>query len=90
METILLSRQEVAKRAQELYDKTIRSQVECEANIGKMAIIDIETGQYGVDKTGLLSARELRSKNPNARLFGIRIGYKCAVSFGGVLEKVSK
>ena len=53
MQAILLSREEVARRAKELYENSIRQQVEREENIGKMVIIDIETGEYAVDKTGL-------------------------------------
>jgi hypothetical protein len=52
--------------------------------------IDIETGDYEVDKTGLQASRNLSKKHPNARLFGIRIGYNVAVSFGGVMERVCK
>lgn len=52
-----------------------------------MMIIDIETGEYAVDKTGLESAHLLRKNNPFARLFGIRIGYKVAVSFSGEMER---
>ncbi|MEH2060209.1 MAG: type II toxin-antitoxin system RelE/ParE family toxin [Nostoc sp.] len=35
----------------------------------------------------LESARYLHNKNPLARLFGIRIGYKVAVSFSGEMER---
>ncbi|BAZ82230.1 hypothetical protein PN497_24805 [Sphaerospermopsis kisseleviana CS-549] len=87
MQSILLSSEEVAKRAKELYETIIRSQVETEENIGKMVIIDIETGEYAVDKTGIESARYLRNKNRFARLFGIRIGYKVAASFSGEMER---
>ncbi|ABA20530.1 conserved hypothetical protein [Trichormus variabilis ATCC 29413] len=87
MQAILLSSEEVAKRAKELYDNNIRQQVETEENIGKMVIIDIETGEYAVDKTGIESAKYLRSKNRFARLFGIRIGYKVAASFSGEMER---
>jgi hypothetical protein len=88
MQTILLSREEVARRARELYGDSIRAQVEVAENIGKMVIIDIETGEYEVDETGLKAAARLRENHPNARLFGIRIGYNVAVSFGGVMERV--
>lgn len=90
MQVILLSREEVAKRARQLYENSIRQQVEVDENIGKMAIIDIESGEYEVDENGLKAARKLGEKHPNARLFGIRIGYNVAVSFGGVMERVSK
>ncbi|WP_017651741.1 hypothetical protein [Fortiea contorta] len=87
MQAILLSREEVARRAKELYENSIRQQVETEENIGKMVIINVENGEYAVDKLGIESAHFLRRNNPYARLFGIRIGYKVAASFGGEMER---
>ncbi|MBD1936397.1 hypothetical protein [Microcoleus sp. FACHB-68] len=89
MQAILLSSEEVAKRAYQIYEGGIRQKVEAEENIGKMVIINIETGDYEVDETGLQAARNLYAKHPYARLFGIRIGYNVAASFGGVMERVS-
>jgi hypothetical protein len=89
MQAILLSGEEVAKRAYQLYESTIRQKVETEKNIGKMVIIDIETGEYEVDETGLQAAHNLYAKRPFARLFGICIGYNVAASLGGVMERVS-
>jgi phosphate uptake regulator len=89
MQAILLSSEEVAKRAYQLYESIIRQKVETEENIGKMVIVNIETGDYEVDETGLQAAKNLQAKSPYARLFGIRIGYNVAASFGGVMERVS-
>jgi hypothetical protein len=89
MQAILLSSEEVAKRANQLYDSEIRHEVETDENIGKMVIIDIETGDYEVDETGIQAAHNLYAKHPYARLFGIRIGYNVAASLGGVMERVS-
>jgi hypothetical protein len=80
--------EEVARRAKKLYADKIRSIVECEDNIGKMVVIDSETGEYAVDRSGIHSAIALKAKNPNARLFTIRIGYDVAVAFGGNIERV--
>jgi cytolysin (calcineurin-like family phosphatase) len=74
----------------QLYENGIRQKVEIEENIGKMVIIDIETGDYEVDETGLEASHILMEKHPNARLFGIRIGYNVAISFGGNMERVYK
>jgi hypothetical protein len=65
------------------------TQVECEDNIGKMVVIDAETGEYAVDRSGIHSAIALKSKNPDARLFTIRIDYDIAVAFGGNIERVT-
>jgi hypothetical protein len=89
MQAILLSSEEVAKRAYQFYEGEIRQKVEIEKNIGKMVIINVETGDYEVDETGLQAAKNLQAKSPYARLFGIRIGYNVAASFGGVMERVS-
>jgi hypothetical protein len=53
MQTILLSHEEVVHRAQLIYESGIRQQVHSEDNIGKMVIIDIETGNYEVKKVML-------------------------------------
>jgi len=91
MQAILLSREEVAQRAEQLYESKIRQEVEVEENIGKMVIIDIETGDYRVDANGLRAADFLSEKHPNARLFGIKIGYNVAAAFGGgVMERIVK
>ncbi|NER24213.1 MAG: hypothetical protein F6J96_26605 [Symploca sp. SIO1C2] len=89
MQAILLSSEEVAKLAYRIYEGGIRQKVETEENIGKMIIINVETGDYEVDETGLKAAKNLQAKSPYARLFGIRIGYDVAASFGGVMERVS-
>ncbi|MEH2175857.1 MAG: hypothetical protein V7K45_23955, partial [Nostoc sp.] len=60
MQSILLSREEVGRRAKELYENSIRQQVEREENIGKMVIID----QYGsVKAEKLISDMKFRSFN---------------------------
>ena len=90
MQTILLSHEEVGQLATQLYENSIRQKVESAENIGKMVIIDIETGDYEVDKNGLHAANRLNKRHPEARLFGLRIGYNVAASLGGVMERVSK
>jgi hypothetical protein len=89
MEAVLLSGEEIASRGKALYEGGIRRAVENEDNIGKMVIIDIESGEYEVDEIGIISARHLHAKHPNARLYGIRIGYNVAASLGGVMERTT-
>ena len=87
MAAALLSREEVALRGKALYEQSIRSQVENEQNLGKMVIIDIESGDYEIDNIGIASAERLHVRHPYARLYGIRIGYNVAESLGGVMEQ---
>lgn len=90
MQTVLLSNEEVGRLATQLYESSIRQKVASDDNIGKMIIIDIETGDYEIDKNGLNASNRLLKKHPNARLFGIRIGYNVAASLGGIMERVNE
>jgi hypothetical protein len=80
--------EEVAKRAKQFYENGIRQQVESGDNIGKMIVIDAETGEYGIDKNGVETALNFKQKKPNARLFTMRIGYDVAIGFGGACERI--
>ena len=64
--------------------------METEENIGKMVIIDVDTGEYEIDdRKGLDAARRLQAKRPDASLYGIRIGYNVAAAMGGVMERTA-
>lgn len=80
--------EEVAERAKQFYENGIRQQVESGDNIGKMIVIDAETGEYEVDKNGVKTALKFKQKKPNARLFTMRIGYDVAIGFGGFSERI--
>ena len=80
---------EVSDRGEKLYQQKIRTEVETPDNIGEMVIIDVDTGEYAVDDTGLSATRYLHARRPNAELYGIRIGYKAAEALGGVLERTA-
>ena len=90
MQAIFWTGEEVARRAKQFYDNGIRQKVESDDNLGKMIVIDVETGEYAIDRTGVESALQLKQNNPMARLFTLRIGYDVAVSFGGAIERTLK
>jgi hypothetical protein len=90
VQAIFWSIEEVSRRAKQLYENGIRQKVESEENLGKMIVIDSETGEYGIDKTGVETSLKLKQKNPHARLFTLRIGYDVAVGFGGAIERTVK
>lgn len=89
MANAVIDREEIGRRARQLYEQTIRSQVETPENIGKMVIIDVEKGEFGVDATGIETSRILRARHPDALLYGIRIGYDVADAIGGVMERTA-
>lgn len=75
------SKEEMARRGQELYESTIRQQVEA-GNKGKIVAIDIETGDFEVGDTIIAATDPLFERHPDAQPWGIRIGYPAVYHFG--------
>jgi hypothetical protein len=76
-------------RARELYEQ-LRSKVETPENIGKLVIMDVDSGDYEIDdesEAGMQASFRLQERRPNGKLYAQRIGYKTAVSFAGALER---
>jgi hypothetical protein len=70
--------EEVGRRGKEIYEKEIRSQVESQYH-GRFLAVDILTGEYEIADSNLTAASRMLAKNPNAVLFGLRIGYPAAI-----------
>jgi hypothetical protein len=70
-----LSDEEIGARGKQIYDRSIRAQVDLPANRGKMISIDIDSSDFEIDLVGIEAARRLRARHPRAVLFGMRIGY---------------
>jgi hypothetical protein len=81
------SGEEIVRRGEELYEQSIRSQVETDENISKIVSIDIETGEYAVDNDPVVAGLRVQSKHPEAAIYGKRIGFNAAFGLGGTLTK---
>ena len=75
------SKEELARRGQELYESGIRQQVEA-GNEGKIVAIDIETGDFEVDATVMGATDRLFERHPDAQPWGVRIGHRAVYHFG--------
>jgi hypothetical protein len=81
------SGEEVEKRGQELYEKSIRAKVETDGNIGKILVTNIETGEYEMDADEIAASRRALARFSGAALWMLRIGYNAVHSLGGRLER---
>jgi hypothetical protein len=81
LQTLRYSKEEFAKRGNELYQTQICSQVE-EGNQGKIVAIDIETGAFEMAKDTITASQQLLAKYPEAQIWRIRIGHKGVHRFG--------
>jgi ribosomal protein L21E len=75
------SKEELQRRGQELYESSIRQQVEV-GNDGKIVAIDIETGEFEVDETLMGATDRLFERQPDAQPWTLRIGHSAVYHFG--------
>lgn len=73
-----------------IYEERIRPQVEIDENIGKLLMVDINTGAWVIGTDRLEMARRAREKNPDAVLFGMKIGYPATTAIGGHLRSYAE
>jgi hypothetical protein len=82
-----LSGEEIQRRAEEIYEQKLRQQLETDENIGKVLVIDVETGDYEMDTDEIAAVHRALAKHPGAALWALRIGYDVMHTLGGGLER---
>jgi hypothetical protein len=75
------SKEEFARRGNEIYESQVRPQVEA-GNHGKIVAIDIETGAFEVADTPITATDRLYERYPDAQPWVIRIGHRAVYRFG--------
>jgi hypothetical protein len=71
----LYSKEEFARRGDEIYETQVREQVEV-GNYGKIVAIDIETGAFELADDIVRASARLLARVPDAQTWFIRIGYQ--------------
>ena len=79
--TARLSREEVAERGDEIYDTHISPIVKAE-DMGCYVVIDVESGDYEIDRNELAASDRLRARHPDAQTWLRRVGSRYARHFG--------
>jgi hypothetical protein len=75
------SKEEFARRGDELYETQVREQVEV-GNYGRIVAIDIETGAFELADDIVRASARLLARVPDAQTWFIRIGYRAVYHFG--------
>ena len=76
----------LGQKAQQLYAR-LRPQIETPENIGKLIVMEVESGDYEIDEKGIETSRRLQNRHPEATLYALRIGYKAVETLGGIRER---
>ena len=84
-----LSSKEIAQRGKELYKQRLRTQVETVDNIGKIIAIDLNSGDYEVDKDLIVACDRLKTKHPDTITWVARVGYDAVYAIGGTLVRTA-
>jgi hypothetical protein len=76
------SKEEFARRGNEIYERDIRPQVEAD-NQGKFVAPDIETGEWEMDVDDFTATERLLNRVPDAQIWLMRVGHRAAYRIGG-------
>ena len=75
------SKEEFARRGDEIYERDLRPHVEAD-NEGKFIVIDIETEVYEIDADELVASDRLLARHSDAQVWLRRVGSRYARRFG--------
>jgi hypothetical protein len=82
------SKEEFARRGDEIYESQVRSQVE-EGNRGKIVAIDLDTGDFEVDASEIAACERLEARHRDAQIWIVRIGSRHVRRFGGRTKRTA-
>src|SRR5438094_2139468 len=74
------SKEEHARRGMEMYEQSVRAQVEA-GNLGRIVAIDIETGDFAVGEDTLEASKAVLARRPQAQVWCVRIGHPAVHHF---------
>jgi hypothetical protein len=75
------SREEIAQRGDEIYERVVLPNVGPDDE-GKFVVIDIETGDYEIDRDEVAATDRLVERHPEAKGWLRQIGSRYAYRFG--------
>jgi hypothetical protein len=82
-------KEEFARRGDATYQSAVRPHL-TERDRGKFVAIDIDTGEFELDRDELEACHRLRARLPEAQIWMVRAGYRYVHRLGGrdVREKL--
>ena len=79
-----LTIEEIARISHQIYNERIRAKV-MPQHKGEFLALDIDSGDYEIDRDDIVAEDRLRARHPGATAFILRVGYQTADSLGGRL-----
>ena len=80
MQAVKIDKDEIALKGQEIYDKTLKEELERDHR-GEIVAIEVDTGDYFLGERGIEAIRKAREKYPNAVFYLVKIGFPAVHKF---------
>ncbi len=75
------SKEEHARRGDDIYERHVRPHVEAD-NQGRIVAIDVDTGAFEVAEDTLTTSQRLLTRYPDAQIWCVRVGHRGVHRFG--------
>jgi hypothetical protein len=85
MSDSMLTKDEIARRGREIYERDIRADVERDHD-GEFLVVDVATGDYTVGKDDQEVFKHAEAKNPEGLFYLMRVGRPAAHRIGGSIR----
>lgn len=82
MSDSIFTKDEIARRGREIYERDIRAEVEREHD-GEFLVVDVATGDYAVGEDDEEVFDRAEAKNPEGLFYLLRVGRSAAHRIGG-------
>ncbi len=82
MSDSMLTKDEIARRGREIYERDIRAEVEC-THDGEFLVVDVATGDYAVGEDEEEVFDRAEAKAPEGLFYLMRVGRSAAHRIGG-------
>ncbi len=77
---------DIVKRGRSLYESCLGEELE-RTHPGEFLILNVDTGEYEVDRDDVAASKRARLRFPHAPLLTLRIGHPAAFRLGGHVLK---
>ena len=74
----------IADKGEKIYAETIKPSINFERDKGKFVVIDVDSGDYEIDKKDPAATRRLLERRPDAVTYAVRVGRPTAYRMIGM------
>ena len=74
MQATEINKSDIIERGEAIYQTRLRAQLETPENLGKVLVIDVESGNYEIGEDHITVSNRLKHQFPASKRFAMRIG----------------